>query len=526
MVLCLAAVAALGLYGFSSFRAAIVDLSELEIPKIIQGSRLAESANQLIFEVERLAAADSDADRRIAAAAVDAQLDVIVELSETEELEDANPAEAILVLDSTLSELDGLVASRLEWDRRFEAFNARLWSLPGRAVDLHNGLRASVRDAASVEALSLWLDDAVAVISMAGESAMRTGLKQAKEIAESLRTRMQVLAGLSGRLPPAAGRDLETFEAELRSALFDAGGLVPMLEERADIARRSAARSNFARSLVVDFRAASGKLSNGFVNAAAEGAARLTRIVGRALAIYVVALAAAAVAFVVAIARFRKRLIVRLVTLNSAILRHVAGHEEPVPVDGDDEITDMARSFLYYVGEVDRREAELRELATKDALTGIANRRHFLETAERELHRAERYGHPAAFLMLDIDHFKDVNDTLGHAAGDEVLKAAVDACGSRLRAVDILGRIGGEEFAVLMPETDADQGMVAAERIREAVSAAGACVGDRFVSCTTSIGLASAPGSGYDLGALMKAADGALYEAKLAGRDRVRRAAG
>ena len=118
----------------------------------------------------------------------------------------------------------------------------------------------------------------------------------------------------------------------------------------------------------------------------------------------------------------RKIMIKRIITLNNEILEKVAGFDIGVTVKGNDEITDMAKSFLFYENEVKKREAELREIASLDFLTETCNRRHFLELAEREFARSSRYNYSVSLLMIDIDFFKKINDTYGHHTGDIVLK--------------------------------------------------------------------------------------------------------
>lgn len=169
-----------------------------------------------------------------------------------------------------------------------------------------------------------------------------------------------------------------------------------------------------------------------------------------------------------------------------------------------------------------RREMEdvLRQLATRDSLTGACNRRQFLELAAREVDRAGRYVRPVSLLMLDIDRFKRINDTHGHPAGDEVLRALVACAGRSLRRTDVLGRVGGEEFAVLLPETEAPDALRIAERIRADVEGLAVPYEGKELRLTVSIGHAQTRG-GRSLEELLKLADDALYEAKRTGRNRV-----
>lgn len=173
--------------------------------------------------------------------------------------------------------------------------------------------------------------------------------------------------------------------------------------------------------------------------------------------------------------------------------------------------------FLLLTREEDERAME--RLASIDSLTGVSNRRHFLLRAEEEFRRSRRHGLPLAFLMLDLDRFKDVNDRYGHAVGDEVLRAAAQRMGAVLRSEDLLGRVGGEEFAVLLLHTDPDGAMLAAERLRQGVAELRVAAREGEVRITTSIGVAQLAAGDATIEDTMRRADAALYAAKKAGRD-------
>lgn len=173
------------------------------------------------------------------------------------------------------------------------------------------------------------------------------------------------------------------------------------------------------------------------------------------------------------------------------------------------------------VTERKRAEALLLELATTDGLTGLSNRRHFMERGRAELGRSRRTGAPVCCLMFDVDHFKKVNDTHGHDAGDAVLRALACAVRDSLRDIDLLGRLGGEEFGALLPETGIEDALLVAERLRVAVAEMGLMHGGAPLAVTISLGVACALGEGESLEGLLKRADGALYEAKQSGRNRV-----
>lgn len=160
-------------------------------------------------------------------------------------------------------------------------------------------------------------------------------------------------------------------------------------------------------------------------------------------------------------------------------------------------------------------QTEIERMASTDALTGLANRRAFTEALDRELAVAVRRGEPCGLIVLDVDHFKLVNDRHGHQTGDEVLEEVAWALGQTGRETDIVARYGGEEFAVILPACKAPEAMAVAERLRAAVAGA-SCP----VPVTMSAGVAVFPVDGADASALVRAADTALYKAKRQGRDR------
>jgi diguanylate cyclase (GGDEF)-like protein len=158
-----------------------------------------------------------------------------------------------------------------------------------------------------------------------------------------------------------------------------------------------------------------------------------------------------------------------------------------------------------------------RRASLTDPLTGVANRRGFFQRAKRLLMRARFAREPTALIMFDLDRFKSINDRYGHQAGDEVLTAFCRLAASQLRPNELFGRIGGEEFASLLLDTERRDALRLAERVRAAFEAAYHAVGEHALSVTVSVGVAIADDSGLDLDALLKEADQALYRAKGAG---------
>ncbi|MET0255649.1 MAG: GGDEF domain-containing protein [Luteibacter sp.] len=178
-------------------------------------------------------------------------------------------------------------------------------------------------------------------------------------------------------------------------------------------------------------------------------------------------------------------------------------------------------AIAFWLVRLRRSQLRFKRLSTSDGLTGIFVQRHFVDEAEACLGMLRDRAAPACMLSLDLDHFKAINDTHGHAVGDAALKHVVDVCRNQLRKADLFGRLGGEEFGILLPDTSHDEGLVIAERLRQAIVSSPLVVRHAVVQSSASIGLACTEADGYELAYLCRASDTALYRAKRGGRNRV-----
>jgi diguanylate cyclase (GGDEF)-like protein len=178
-------------------------------------------------------------------------------------------------------------------------------------------------------------------------------------------------------------------------------------------------------------------------------------------------------------------------------------------------------SIVFWVFRLKRSQLRFKELSCLDGLTGIFNHQHFIGEADRTLRMLEKKRSVACLVSIDLDYFKQVNDTHGHAVGDAVLKRTVALCQKQLRPVDLFGRVGGEEFCLLLVDCSRQQGLLIANRVRMAIEAMPVEVDGCVVSFSASLGLASTDASGYQLQRLCREADAALYRAKRGGRNRV-----
>ncbi|MGE5196945.1 MAG: GGDEF domain-containing protein [Deltaproteobacteria bacterium] len=172
----------------------------------------------------------------------------------------------------------------------------------------------------------------------------------------------------------------------------------------------------------------------------------------------------------------------------------------------------IRRSLLYQ---------KIQELAIMDGLTGILSRRYFLERFQEEFERSKKFKYGFAFLMIDVDHFKEYNDRYGHLVGDVILKEVSRIIKDNLRQIDLVGRYGGEEFSIILTETDKEGAIFAAERIRHSLEERSIRAYDENLKVTLSVGVSVFPDHGHDTQKLIEKADHALYQAKQGGRNKV-----
>lgn len=196
--------------------------------------------------------------------------------------------------------------------------------------------------------------------------------------------------------------------------------------------------------------------------------------------------------------------------------------DEAVLRDGD--LIQVGRTILKFISSVNIESSyheEIYRLMTTDGLTQVYNKRYFLEQLEKEISRAVRYGRDLSLIMFDIDHFKRINDTYGHLAGDAILKQLAQLVKAKIRREDIIGRYGGEEFGIILPEINKLNAILTAEKIRKLVEVTTFMFEEVLIPVTVSLGVASLEDEPLSPEELIKRADEKLYEAKRTGRNRV-----
>lgn len=272
---------------------------------------------------------------------------------------------------------------------------------------------------------------------------------------------------------------------------------------------------------------------------ASEGSARIARQAKRAMLVVVLVSGGLALLFVIMIL-FVQCAVVRPILHATYGLKQIRTHPGVLQMRRErlqelDDIAGAVGAFGAALSQINERTADLEreiaerqqaqarlmELATTDSLTGLHNRRYFMDTATQEFERARRYQTPLSLLMIDADRFKSINDRFGHHIGDEVLKALAMIGQRQLRETDLFARLGGEEFAILLPQTDLADARVVAERLRQTIAEHTVDTEQGLLNFTVSLGLSSLSPVTADLDDLLRQADVALYQAKQNGRNRV-----
>jgi len=519
MVVSIILISVFALYGFFSFKLAMEQLVNYSVPQIVQASKLTGSVGQLLADTEKLASATSSPVRRISYENIQKLFEDIKQVKKNDKVLD-NFGE-LTALENTLAELNELVEFKIEVFEKTDRVLSHLLELTGELNRFEKEASAKV-GGSQMSSVYVWSAKYTDIISQSGKASFFKTLYKIRRAEVSLQNEFKLLNKLSEDIPDKLKNDVSLFNMKLFKLLSGEDGLLALLQSRTKISMQTSSRGNFAKSLVGDFK--SSKVTT--LNQLIDTSVRTTNILQKQVATHVVIFTLLSVICLLVacyvIYYFRMKLIKRLTDLNSAILSKVAGSEASIVVTENDEISEMAKSFIYYEDEVRQRETQLRELAMKDPLTGVSNRRHFMEQLESELKKVVRHKRPLAFMMIDIDHFKSVNDTYGHHAGDMVLKGIANMIKSMLREVDCFGRFGGEEFAAFLPETDAASALVVGERIRNKIESAEWVVGDSKIICTISIGISAYLADDKKVEFLIKQADDALYLAKESGRNKVK----
>ncbi len=514
-------ISAIALYGFFKTSSDLSSISNESIPKIITGTQFTDYSKSLVVEVERLSSSESETHLRISASNIDELLIQIRDLIELEGMENQQIKNSINVMEKILLELEKLVASRIQITSQIDKKQANLLKLPGEIFHFEKEEMVISNNSIISELISEWSTIALETIILAGQARSEHSLYKIRNISKLLSNNFQILTDLSVNMPQSLKRRENILQALLYEEILGAMGILPMLIEQQTMLSKSTARANLSRSLVQDFETLTINIFNSELNTTEEKSSSLSLWINRLVLIFSALVGISILITLILVSSFNRNITMRLVNLNKAVNKNNLEAAKSISLKRNDEISDLSESFLYFVEEVEKRETELNKLATTDSLTSINNRRYFMELANKEMIRIKRSKELLVILMLDLDNFKDINDSYGHSAGDIVLREFSGLGLKCLRDEDIFGRIGGEEFAVFLPQTKIEDGLVVAERLRTGIENYIFKYKNNKIRCTTSIGISKSFGDQIPLTDLLQMADEALYKAKRAGRNRI-----
>jgi len=521
ILLSLILISGIALYGFFKTSSDLNSISNESIPKIITGTQFTDYSKSLVIEVERLSSSESETYLRISESGINKLLVQVNNLIELEEMGNQQIKNSINVMKKTLLELEGLVASKIQIISQINKKQADLLKLPGKIFHFEKDETEKANNNMISKLISEWNTIALETIILAGQARAEHSLYKIRNISNLISDNFQSLTNLSKDMPLS----LQEREIKLRTLLHEEilgdMGIITLLIEQQTLISKSTARANLSRSLVKDFETLTINIFNSELNETEEKSNSISLWIRRMALIFPFLVTISILITLFLVYSLNRNVTLRLVNLNKAVKENDIEAAKVIMNARNDEISDLSESFQYFVKEVENREIELKKLATTDSLTLINNRRYFLELTNKEMIRIKRSKEPLVILMLDLDKFKDINDNYGHSAGDTVLKE-FSALGIKcLRDEDIFGRLGGEEFAVFLPQTKIEEGLVVAERLRTGMENYIFNYQDKKIRCTVSIGISKSSGDKIPLDDLLQMADNALYKAKEEGRNKI-----
>lgn len=490
----------------------VSNVAEQAVPAVLEASQVHDKAKELNLQSELLRDAISQAARARASQEISQIIVQISSLDHQQYVQHQYQQQRLQLIADEARSLDMLIAERLVLQQQ-----SRQW------LDKLSQLQQQTQQLTSPPASQPWLlhysgvlRDVTALYSID----RLYNLRQSRtELDSSLTINQQMLSQLSATERPA----VEALYQQLTAALFSEQGILALREAELSNIAKATGKANFLRSLVTDY--ASETELNAYQSATSlmelsqQSSSTMTRQNQ-----FSVAVALAAILLLLAIIlHTQKRVIKRLKLLNEKVLAGSGFDGDDRLFDSNDEIADIARSFTQYSNTVAAQQTALERQSLTDGLTGIANRRHFDSQLQSAVAMAKRMQEPLAIILLDVDYFKAYNDSYGHLAGDDTLKAIANTLAETLqRQIDLVARYGGEEFVCVLPNTSAEQALIMAEQLRHDVMAlmmphhASPTAG--FI--TISLGISCLkPGQDISDKVLLNQADKALYQAKSRGRN-------
>ncbi|WP_213995703.1 GGDEF domain-containing protein [Arsukibacterium sp.] len=490
----------------------VSNVAEQAVPAVLESSQVHDKVKELNLQSELLRDAISQAARARASQQISQIIVQISSLDHQQYVQHQYQQQRLQLIADEARSLDMLIAERLVLQQHNKKWLDKLSQLQQQSQQLTD----TITSQPWLLHYSGLLRDITALYSID----RLYNLRQSRtELNNALAINQQMLKQLHNTEQQTA---LELSQ-QLITALLSEQGILALREAELSNIAKATGKANFLRSLVTDY--ASETELNAYQSAASL--MQLSQQSSTALERqnqFSFALALAAILLLLAIMFYtQKRVIKRLKLLNEKVLAGSGFDDDDRLFASNDEIADIARSFTQYSNTVAAQQTALERQSLTDGLTGIANRRHFDSQLHSAVAMAKRMQQPLAVILLDVDHFKAYNDSYGHLAGDDTLKAIADTLANTLqRQIDLVARYGGEEFACVLPNTSPDQAFKMAEQLRLDVLAlmlphhASPTAG--FI--TISLGIACLlPGQDISDKVLLNQADKALYQAKNQGRN-------
>lgn len=510
-------ITALAYYRLSGFQLILSEITSRSLPSVVASGRLFGQVQELAFLTEGLSHANSPVSRRIVHQAIQNKITEITATARESHNGDYQLAQLDMALQE-LNDLNTLVEQRLQIQEVVEKQQEAVHSLHEEVFSFTTHLLNNNKVDGYVWALKF--SEVVVLVDKSLSTTKLHNIRQTKvQIQQFFEENQRQLAGL-----PKDIRDNATeFSERLHTLLLSDQGLLPLQAEQLRIIGRTQGRANFVRNLVLHYATVAEyelqELSDAILDdtlLTAERVKRQTQIMG--------VISIVAIFCLISIILFIQRQIVhRLALLNKNVLTQLHGEKISISIRGNDEISDIARSFEYFARKVDDQTHELQQLSFTDSLTDVANRRSFDDRLAHDLQTARRYKWPISLLLIDLDFFKLYNDNYGHLAGDDCLRTVASLLKQSLqRDNDFVARYGGEEFVCILPDTDRAGAERMAIRMLNTISTAAIphVFSKAAPHITISIGIISTQVDETLLdNALLEKADQALYEAKRNGKN-------
>lgn len=527
IILCLLVISYSALHSFSSVSTILNKFTNQRIPEITRNANLATLSQQLLYETERLSSSTTALTRHLAYQKATNKFEEILVVFAGQN--NNRPEDLHLkIIKTTIDDLHDLVTRQSELTIQAEtllnktiALEQKLHTLSHNKKHLSEVHSQDLSHAHSDDLYSLWIFTAMDVLSHGTQVLTITDVNQLKNFEKKTQQEVQRLKTILQHMPSVLAADITASQTEIESLLLSHDGLTSTTLHKLKVSQQKRKKGEFTRNIVSKFDKKNNELFAKIITDTSRQASDTSKkVINATLMFFIVSLLIILLSFG-AIFYFHSKLTVRLVQLNNALQKKISGQNSTIDVCGNDEITDMAKSFLYYANEVEMREQQLTKLATTDPLTGLKNRRSFLGDVEKQMAISQRHNDNISFIMIDVDHFKSINDSYGHKTGDILLQNIAKAFRSALREEDILGRIGGEEFAVFLVRPQQEYIIQVAERLRSVIAETQWLIEDNEIECSVSAGVSYVRQTDETISQLMHRADLALYKAKESGRNQV-----